>query len=140
MIEDEWALLRLAYLYARAVDRREPDELAALFTEDGIIVRAGMPPWQGRDSIRGVPDRLDRLYQSTLHTVHNQTVAIEGDAAVGETYSIAYHLARPKDGRQTRLDWAIRYQDRFTRLDRSWLFTRRELIIDWTETIELTVG
>jgi uncharacterized protein (TIGR02246 family) len=137
MIEDERALLQLAYRYARAVDRRQPDELAALFTLDGLILRAGMPPWQGREAIRGIPARLERLFQSTLHAVHNQIVTVRGDEARGETYSVAYHLGHPKEGKQVRLDWGIRYQDSFTRVDGSWLFSRRELIIDWTETTEL---
>jgi hypothetical protein len=133
-------MLRLAYRYARAVDRRLPEELASLFTAEGVIARAGTPSWLGRQAILKIPERLDRMYASTLHTVRNQTVAISGDEAEGETYCIAYHLGHKKDGVQTRLDWGIRYQDQFARLNGQWLFARRELIVDWTETTELPIS
>ena len=135
---DEWALYRLANLYAQAVDRRRPEALAALFTPDGQIVR-GDSAWRGRDHILGIPARLDGLYASTFHTVRNQTAAVSGDTAEAETYSVAYHLKRPENGTQTRIDWGIRYQDRFVRQDGQWLFASRELIVDWVETTELPV-
>jgi uncharacterized protein (TIGR02246 family) len=135
---DEWALYRLANLYARAVDRREPEALAALFTPDGQIVR-GESGWRGREHILGIPARLDGLYASTFHTVRNQTSVVSGDTAEAETYSVAYHLKRPENGKQVRVDWGIRYQDRFVRHDGQWLFARRELIVDWVETTELPI-
>jgi uncharacterized protein (TIGR02246 family) len=133
---DEQAIFRLAHLYARAVDRRNAEDLVALFTEDGIIDRSGNA-WRGRDAMRGIPARLDGLYASTLHTVRNQTVEIDGDTAEGESYSVAMHLKRPEGGTQTRIDWGIRYQDQFVRQGVSWLFAKRELIVDWVETTEL---
>ena len=137
---DEQAIFRLAHLYARAVDRRNGEDLVALFTEDGVIDRKGTVAWVGREAMRGIPGRLDGLYAATLHTVRNQTVAIDGDSAEGETYSVAMHLKRPEGSTQTRIDWGIRYQDRFTRQGASWLFAKRELIVDWVETTELPVS
>jgi uncharacterized protein (TIGR02246 family) len=137
--QDEWALYRLANLYAQAVDRRNAEALASLFTENGVIDRSGNA-WRGRTQILGFPSRLDGLYASTLHTVRNQTVTITGDTAEGETYAVAYHLKRPEGGKQVRIDWGIRYQDRFMRQDGAWLFAKRELIVDWVETTELPVA
>ncbi len=133
---DEQAILRLAHLYAQAVDCGNAEDLVALFTEHGVIDRSGNV-WRGRDAMRGIAGRLEELYASTLHTVRNQTVEIDGDTAEGETYSVAMHLKRPENGTQTRIDWGIRYQDRFVREDGSWLFAKRELIVDWVETTEL---
>jgi uncharacterized protein (TIGR02246 family) len=135
-IIDEWALLQLAMRYAEAVDRRRPEALAALFTEDGVIARGGFV-WRGRAQLLGIPARLDGLYASTLHSVRNQVVTIDGDTAEGETYCVAYHLGKPKDGAQIRADWGIRYHDSFARQDGHWLFARRELIVDWVETTAL---
>jgi len=135
-MRDEQAILRLAHLYAQAVDRRNGEALAALFTEEGVIDRSGSA-WRGRDAMRGIPARLDGLYASTLHTVRNQTVEIDSNTAEGETYSVAMHLKRPENGTQTRIDWGIRYHDRFVREGGSWLFVRRELIVDWVESTEL---
>ncbi len=138
LIADEWTLLRLAYRYAEAVDRRWSQALAALFTEDGVIARSGAE-WRGRAQLLGIPARLDGLYAATLHTVRNQTARVVDDSAAGETYSVAYHLKRPENGKQERIDWGIRYQDSFVRMDGKWLFSRRELIVDWIETTALPV-
>ena len=113
-IADEQALLHLAYRYAQAVDRRDADALASLFTADGGIDRPGSS-WRGHDQIRAIVVRLTTLYAATFHTVRNQTVAIDGDTADGETYSVAMHMMPPGDGGQKRMDMGIRYQDRFVR-------------------------
>jgi uncharacterized protein (TIGR02246 family) len=135
-IIDENALLELAYRYAQAVDRRDGDALASVFTEDGIIARPGSV-WQGHEKLRGIIARLNTLYGSTLHTVRNQTAVIDGDTAQAETYCVAMHILNSADEKRTRMDMGIRYQDSFVRQDGGWRFARRELIVDWVENTEL---
>jgi uncharacterized protein (TIGR02246 family) len=136
LMRDEWAMRRLAMTYAKGADRNDPTAFASVFTEDGIIEGPGFQI-KGRDAIATNPGILRQMFASTFHTVLNQTVDIDGDAAEGETYCLAYHLNHPKDGVYTRLDWAIRYQDKFRRVDGRWLFSHRKLVIDWTETSEV---
>ena len=136
-IADESALLQLAYRYAQAVDQRDADALVSVFTEDGIIARPGSV-WQGHEKLRGIIARLNTLYGTTLHTVRNQTTVIDGNTAEGETYCVAMHMLNSTDGRRTRMDMGIRYQDSFVRQDGVWRFTRRELIVDWVENTELS--
>ena len=138
-IADEHALLRLATRYAQAVDRRDADALASLFVEDGLIERPGAS-WQGREQLRGIVARLNTLYASTFHTVRNQTTAIDGLHAEGETYCVAMHILNSTDGNRTRMDMGIRYQDGFVRQDGNWLFAKRALIVDWVETTALPVA
>jgi uncharacterized protein (TIGR02246 family) len=138
-ITDEQALLHLANRYAQAVDRRDADALAALFTADGGIDRPGSS-WRGHDQIRAIVVRLTTLYASTFHTVRNQAVTIDGDTAEGETYCVAMHMMPLDNGIQKRMDMGIRYQDRFVRENGAWLFAVRELIVDWVETTELPVA
>ena len=136
ILTDEWALLALANRYAMAVDRRDADGLVALFTEDGGLDRPGAS-WRGHEQLRAIVARLNTLYGSTFHTVRNQTVTIDDDTAEGETYCVAMHMMPLTDGIQKRMDMGIRYQDRFVRQNGTWLFARRELIVDWVETTEL---
>jgi uncharacterized protein (TIGR02246 family) len=138
-LADERALLGLANRYAQAVDRRDAEALAALFTTDGGIDRPGSS-WRGHDQIRAIAARLTKLYASTFHTVRNQTVTIDGATAEGETYSVAMHMMPLEKGAQKRMDMGIRYQDRFVRENGAWLFARRKLSVDWVETTELPVG
>jgi len=92
----------------------------------------------GRERIlRALPTITDR-YRATFHAVHNQTLEIAGDEAGGETYCVASHLYE-RDGEARKLDWGIRYQDRYQRgSDGTWRFSRRELIVDWEQELPLS--
>ena len=133
LMEYEWAMRRLAMAYAMAADRNDPEGFAAVFTEDGVIEGTG-DLIRGHAELAGNPGMLRQMFHSTFHTVLNQTVEIDGDTAEGETYCLASHISHPVEGKHTKLDWAIRYQDKFRRVDGNWLFSYRKLVVDWTET------
>ena len=138
-MRDEWEIRKLAMNYVRTVDRGDGAGFAALFTEDGAIDGPGFHV-DGYDQLFANPGTLKKMYQSTMHTVMNHTVKIAGDTAEGETYCIAYHVNRPDaEGKTTRLDWAIRYQDRYVRRDGRWLYTHRQLLVEWTELSTVTM-
>lgn len=138
-MRDEWEIRKLAMNYARTCDRGDGAGFAALFTEDAAIDGPGFHV-QGYDQLFGNPGALKQMYASTMHTVMNQTVTINGDTAEGETYCIAYHVNRPDaEGKTTRLDWAIRYQDKYVRRDGKWLYTHRQLLVEWTEVSTVTL-
>jgi uncharacterized protein (TIGR02246 family) len=128
---DEAALYRLAARYAQAVDRNEPDTIAALFTSDAVIEGEGFHI-QGIEAIRGIPAMLRQRYAKTQHVLHQQTATISGDSAEAETHCTANHISAGDP--PTNLVWAIRYQDRFRRDAGQWRFVHRRLVIDWTET------
>ncbi|HLS82209.1 MAG TPA: nuclear transport factor 2 family protein [Steroidobacter sp.] len=130
---DEWALRRLVQQYAQAVDRNDPELLVSLFLEDAVLEGPGFR-LEGHEQIRATPGRLAQQFRGTMHCVFNQTVAIEGDGARGETYCIAYHRIDGQDGRPMTLDWAIRYQDRFARRGQEWRIAHRRLVLEWTRT------
>jgi hypothetical protein len=132
LLLDERDLRRSAELYAQGADRRDKDLWASIFTEDGVIEAPGLR-LEGRANIVAALDVMARLYLATQHRVHNQVVSIEGDSAQGETYSTADHLS-VDGGTRTILTWAIRYQDRWCRVDGRWQFSHRLLVIDWTDT------
>lgn len=126
----------LAFRYARAVDRRDWALARFLFTEDAVLVAARFELVGVERILRGLGS-VER-YRATFHAVHNQTLEIDGDAATGETYCVANHLLE-RDGRSFKLDWGIRYQDRYRRgLDGAWRFARRELIVDWEQELPLS--
>jgi uncharacterized protein (TIGR02246 family) len=129
---DERELRRTAELYAQGADRRDKQLWSSIFTEDGVIEAAGIR-LEGRANIVAALDAMARLYVATQHRVHNQVVSIDGDTAHGETYSTADHVSVTGETRII-LTWAIRYQDRWRRVDGVWRFSHRSLLIDWTDT------
>ena len=135
-LADRLAIRELAFSYARAVDRRDWALAETLFTDDAVLAAPGFELVGVAAILRGL--RTSQRYRATFHAVHNQTFAIEGDEASGETYCVANHLLE-RDGQARKLDWGIRYQDRCRRgPDGAWRFTRRELIVDWEQDLPLS--
>ena len=140
-----FALTELTARYARAVDRREAATLAALFDSDATFV---LPPaltgTGAATELRGsgvlasaVVDAVSHL-QSTRHVVHQQVIDVDGSTASGETYCTAHHVYSGRNGyRDNRI--ALRYHDRYVLGDTGWRFSRRELIVDFSEDVPVTV-
>jgi uncharacterized protein (TIGR02246 family) len=133
-VEDRLALRELADRYARAVDRRDWELAARLFTRDCVLVGPGYE-LAGRDAILAGLRQIDR-FSATQHSVHNQLFEIAGDSASGETYCTAHHLFE-REGSRRKLSWGIRYQDRCQREEGQWRYQRRELLLDWTQDLPL---
>lgn len=131
-LADERELRRTAELYAQGADRRDAALWSSLLAEDCVIEAPGLR-LEGRRNIVAALDVMAHLYIATRHRVHDQRVSIDGDTAQGETCSTADHLSVSGDER-TILTWAIRYQDRWRRIDGRWLFSHRLLVLDWTDT------
>jgi hypothetical protein len=133
LMEKEWALLRLSWLYARAMDRNEPDILRTIFTADAVLEGEDFTI-RGVEAIVALPAALHARYSVMMHTVHNQTVAFQGDRAEGETYCIAHHIMdTAARGGPTIFDMGIRYRNQWQCPNGSWRFSKRKVILDWTE-------
>jgi ketosteroid isomerase-like protein len=128
------AYRRIAEIYAHAADRGTGGEMAALFTEDAVLVSPDAT-LHGREAISRIPAMLHDMFTATRHEILNQTVEFGGGNEIaGETYCNASHLLHP-DGDRPRqvLVWSIRYQDRLCLSDGVWKIAHRELVLDWTE-------
>lgn len=132
-------LRQLAELYAQAADSNRPELLDLIMTNDAVIEGPDFR-MSGIAEIRGIPAMLKQYYVRTRHLVHNQTVEINGDQAAGETYGTASHLLHEMETGAQVLVWHMRYQDQFQKQGEQWRFSRRTLLIDWTETRAVTVA
>lgn len=61
---------------------------------------------------------------------------MEGESATGETSCTASHLLMDKD---EVLIWHLRYQEVFRKTGEHWKFARRRILIDWTETVPVSL-
>jgi len=134
-IQELYKFRQLAELYAQAADSLRPELLDAIMTSDAVI-EGSQFRMVGIAEIREIPAVLKSFYKRTQHLIHNQTITINGDQATGETYSTASHLL--KDGAQV-LVWHVRYVDAFQKQSGQWRFSKRTLVIDWTETRAVNV-
>jgi hypothetical protein len=138
-LEDEWEIRRLAYLYAQAMDRNQPEILDRIFTPDAVMERPGIV-WRGLAELRAVPAWLHGRCERMAHHVHNQLAVIDGDTATAETYGLSHLVQRGPSHNLYVFEQGIRYQDDLVRSADGWRFTRRRLIYDWTETRTVTLA
>jgi hypothetical protein len=136
---DRLALRELFDAYAHCADRRDAEGQKALFTEDTRFVvymdgEASEPTYvlEGQEALTPVFDDLNR-YEATTHFNGQGTVTIDGNRATGESYTIAHHVYT-EDGTRKIMIASLRYLDTFTKIDQSWYFAERNLILDWSET------
>ena len=136
---DRLALRELFDAYAHCADRRDAEGQKALFTVDTRLAvfmdGEGTEPTyvlEGREALTPVFVDLNR-YDVTTHFNGQSTVTINGDRARGESYTIAHHVYTEDDRRKIMIA-SLRYLDTFVKLDGSWYFAERNLIVDWTET------
>ena len=140
---DRLALRELFDAYARCADRRDAEGQKALFTDDTVFSvymngEGSEPTYvlQGREALTPVFDDLNR-YEVTTHFNGQSSVTIDGDRATGESYTIAHHVSTQNGIREMMVAW-LRYLDVFAKIDGSWYFAERKLILDWSETRTIT--
>ena len=136
---DRVALRELFDAYAHFADRRDAEAQKALFTDDTRFAvymdgEGSEPTYvlHGREALTPVFDDLNR-YEATTHFNGQSTVTLDGNRATGESYTIAHHLFT-EDGNRKIMIASLRYLDTFIKIDQSWYFAERNLILDWSET------
>ncbi len=136
---DRLAIRELFDAYAHCADRRDAEGQKALFTADTRFVvymdgarEEASYELHGRDALAPVFDDLNR-YEATMHFNGQSTVTLDGDRATGESYTIAHHVFTEEGIRKIMVAW-LRYLDVFAKIDGSWYFAERRLILDWSET------
>ena len=140
---DRLAIRELFDAYAHCADRRDADGQKALFTDDTVFAvymdgEANEATYvlQGRESLTPVFADLNR-YEATMHFNGQSTVTLEGERATGESYTIAHHVFTEEGIRKMMVAW-LRYLDLFAKIDGSWYFAERKLILDWSEVRTIT--
>ena len=136
---DRLALRELFDAYAHCADRRDAEGQKALFSDDSVFAvymdGDGSEPTyvlHGRQALTPIFADLNR-YEVTTHFNGQSTVAVDGDRATGESYTIAHHVFT-EDGVRKIMIASLRYLDTFTKVDARWYFAERKLILDWSET------
>jgi len=142
---DRLALRELFDAYAHSADRRDAEGQKALFTDDTVFAvymdGEGTEPTyvlEGRDALTPAFDDLNR-YEVTTHFNGQSTVTLDGERAIGESYTIAHHVYT-EDGERKIMVASLRYLDNFTKIAGRWYFAERKLILDWSETRSMTAS
>lgn len=124
---DKMALKELGMLYARAVDRRDFALMRRLYTEDGTDDHGIFFKGTAAQFAEAAPGNLEE-FEVTAHYILNTLYEVDGDAADGELYFLAYHRRVPAPA--TELIVGGRYIDRYVREADGWKIQSRRLIWD----------
>ncbi|MBT4491290.1 MAG: nuclear transport factor 2 family protein [Rhodospirillaceae bacterium] len=138
-VEDQLAIHLLLNQYCHVVDRGTVDEIAALFSEDGILrpLHEGPEIFEGRDAVRAWYEDYDkRVRAGRRHRRHRITVpfiTITGDTATVECcldsscVLIATNVISVSAGR---------YEDKLVKVAGQWLFKERAIYINHIHQVE----
>ncbi|MFT5485050.1 MAG: hypothetical protein ACI9GW_003720 [Halieaceae bacterium] len=120
----------LVLLYSRGVDRKDPDLLRTLYTQDATDTHGDT--FDGPAG--GYVDFLEQAFpfmRYSGHHVCNHLISIDGDEGEGEVYAIAYHIL--PDGNDGWIEdlMCVRYLDHYRREhDTHWRFAKRVVTYD----------
>ena len=115
--EDEMAIRALMFAYADAVNRRDPEGMAAVLAPDAIIEKPGHgDPVQGAEKILKRYRRLQRERRFLCQMVHSGVVHVDGDRATARWWFSETKLPVDSDRWLTMIGV---YQDEVARLSES---------------------
>jgi ketosteroid isomerase-like protein len=139
-LSDKQEITEVLYRYARAVDRKDFDGVAACYFPDAIDNHGGYI-----GTVDGLIEDMKtrhRTIDSSLHFITNILIDLDLDVDVAnvESYCLCYLRQQPgEDGvGQSRATIKCRYVDRFERRDGQWGIADRVVVFDEsvTELIE----
>ncbi|WP_300757845.1 nuclear transport factor 2 family protein [Janthinobacterium sp.] len=136
---DRLAIRELVEAYAYCADRRDAEGQMALFTEDThfVVFMDAKDPTPSMDlhtrqDLAPVFAALNQ-YDATTHFIGQSTIlSLTGDKATGVAYCLAHHVT-VVDGKRRLMIASIRYYDSFVKADGEWLFSERQLLVDWVD-------
>ncbi len=87
-VADVLDIQRATHVYARGLDRFDPQEAASAFTEDAVwdATAVGLERFEGRAAILGFFERDAAAIADQFHVITNHVVDLDGDTATGTNY------------------------------------------------------
>lgn len=124
----------LIYSYAESIDNGDLEAVAELFRDAEIVAPAQGSRQAGYDEILAMYQLSCRIYPSTgtpltRHLTTNVIIELAGnqDCASARSY---FTVIQATEALPLQAIIAGRYRDNFKKVDGSWQFTRREMIVD----------
>jgi SnoaL-like domain len=127
---DEAAIRRVLHRYVRGIDRRDAELIRSCY-HPGAIDHHGTFTGDRDAYVVWVLGVLEAT-TFTSHHLTNVLIEVVGEAAVVETYAVAFHGGESTD-RRANFVAGFRYVDRFERRDGEWRIAERHVVQDWSE-------
>lgn len=126
-LEDRIELLDLMHRYCWHSDRREVDQVVALFTADAVFdeTEIGLPRAEGRHAVKAM---IESGLATVEHLIHYVTNHMVNDFTADTASGICFFLAEVlfKDSSHARVFGY--YDDRYVKVDGQWRFRSRHVV------------
>jgi len=122
-IEAELAIRHLAASYTDAVNRKDPEDAAAVWAQDGVLVMFGQEV-RGRDTLLKAYQRTFQARSVLFQMTHSGLVVVDGDRARCRWW---LHEINQSVKSETPMIFFGLYQDDVVRTEEGWRFARRQL-------------
>ncbi len=124
------AIRELVLLYSRGVDRKDPQLLRDLYTDDATDSHGDTFEGSASDYV----DFLEKAFPYMPYSGHhvcNHLIAVDGDHAEGEVYALAFHVLPDGQGGFVEDFMCVRYLDQYRQCDDGrWRFAKRVVTYD----------
>lgn len=121
--EDRQDISDLLVRYATAIDRREYQLLATVFTNECDVDYGEIGKWRTADDVIEFMDAVHAAAGYTLHRLSNIAITVEGDHAEARAYIDALIMAADNKG---GVNAAGFYDDVIMRTPDGWRIARRQ--------------
>jgi len=125
------SIKQLRYTFAWCLETSQPDKLADLFTQDGVIEVGPWGKMEGQDAIRRGYGKAYRHGEqfTAVHAVTNPRIFVNGDTATGTWYLLDCTL-REKDSQPLQIVGL--YDEDYRKRDGEWRISRLHLKFLWS--------
>jgi hypothetical protein len=128
-IVSDHAIRTVLLRYCRGIDRLDLELVRGCYWPDATDSHGGFVGT--RDEFVAWVEKLLARFESTMHFMGNSLIELAGDAAVAETYAIAFHRSREAKP-SLNLIVGVRYVDRFERRGGEWRIAKRVCVTEWS--------
>lgn len=129
---EEFEIRKALYKYTRGVDRLDAPMIRSVYHENSTDDHG---PYKGSGADFGdfVTKLLGEETVSTMHTLNQSIIEVDGLGAQAETYFVAYHVR--EEGGEEYLDrFGGRYLDRLRKHFGQWKIDNRVVVREWSTT------
>jgi len=133
-LADIEAIIRLKHEYWNHNDSGfRADEIAALFTADGIWSNAEFGQYEGREAIRAFLENAPAIVPFCAHIGMNPIIDLDRDQATGRWRALLLSTLNEPSGAVAKLI-LIDYLDEFRRIDGVWRIRKLDILFNFVVT------
>ncbi len=130
-VESVLAIQKLKHTYWHYNDTGlRGDEIAALFTQDGVWSNAELGHYEGREAIRTFFNGASSAIPFCAHVGMNEIIDIDGDTAHAK-WRCLLPCTLVEDGEEVSRVILIDYRDDFVRIDGRWFIKKLDILFNF---------